>query len=160
MFYLYLLNKLFSNLGAHCYLRKLKKKKKLSISVSHPQRSKCIKGQSLQLLQNLGHFNDSPLRLPCLGSFEKLLMPRSHCPRDLRWGLGIIYMCVYTHTHTHTHIFFRTTPKTYGSSWARGQIRAAAEAYATAVSDLSHICDLHHSLQQHWIPNLLSEARY
>ena len=30
---------------------------------------------------------------------------------------------------------------------------------ATATRDLSHICDLHHSSQQHWIPNPLSEAR-
>ena len=29
----------------------------------------------------------------------------------------------------------------------------------TATPDLSHICDLHHSLQQHWIFNPVSEAR-
>ena len=52
-------------------------------------------------------------------------------------------------------------PATYGSYQARGQIRAAAEAYttATAMQDLSHICDLHHSLRQHWILNPLSEAK-
>ena len=32
-------------------------------------------------------------------------------------------------------------------------------AYATAILDLSHICDLHHSLLQHQILNLLKEAR-
>ena len=32
-------------------------------------------------------------------------------------------------------------------------------AIAAATPDLSHICDLHHSSQQHWILNLLSEAR-
>ena len=34
-------------------------------------------------------------------------------------------------------------------------------AYTTAVAvqDPSHVCDLHHSSQQHWIPDLLSEAR-
>ena len=34
-------------------------------------------------------------------------------------------------------------------------------AYATAIAmwDLSCICDLHHSLQQHWILHPLSEAR-
>ena len=32
-------------------------------------------------------------------------------------------------------------------------------AYATATLDLSHICNLHHSSWQHWILNLLSEAR-
>ena len=30
---------------------------------------------------------------------------------------------------------------------------------ATATTDPSHICDLHHSSQQHQIPNPLSEAR-
>ena len=30
---------------------------------------------------------------------------------------------------------------------------------ATATRDPSHICDLHHSSQQHWILNPLSEAR-
>ena len=48
-----------------------------------------------------------------------------------------------------------------GSSWASGHIGAAAEAYATAIvtPDPSHICNLHHSLPQHWILNQLSEAR-
>ena len=32
-------------------------------------------------------------------------------------------------------------------------------AIATATRDLSHICDLHHSSQQHLILNPLSEAR-
>ena len=32
-------------------------------------------------------------------------------------------------------------------------------ATATATRDLSHICDLYHSSQQHQIPNLLSEGR-
>ena len=30
---------------------------------------------------------------------------------------------------------------------------------ATAMLDLSHVCDLHHSSQQHWFLNPLSEAR-
>ena len=57
--------------------------------------------------------------------------------------------------------FFFLQPVAYGSFRARGQIRAPAEAYAitTAKSDPSHICDLHHSLWQHWILNPLSEAR-
>ena len=32
-------------------------------------------------------------------------------------------------------------------------------AYATAAGGPSHSCDLHHSLQQCWILNPLSEAR-
>ena len=49
----------------------------------------------------------------------------------------------------------------YGSSWARVQIRGAAVVCITAIAtpDLSHICDLHSNLWQHWILNPLSEAR-
>ena len=44
---------------------------------------------------------------------------------------------------------FTAAPAPYGSSWARGQIGAASEAYATATvqSDLSQICDLCHNLR-------------
>ena len=34
-----------------------------------------------------------------------------------------------------------------------------AHTRATATRDLSHVYDLHHSSQQHWILNLLSKAR-
>ena len=52
-------------------------------------------------------------------------------------------------------------PMTYGSSQARGQIGTAAEIYiiATAIPDLSCICNLHHSSWQCWITDPLSEAR-
>ena len=42
---------------------------------------------------------------------------------------------------------FRATPAAYGGSQARGHIRAVApgRATATAMQDLSHVCDLHHS---------------
>ena len=39
------------------------------------------------------------------------------------------------------------------------QLPAYAPAPATAMPDLSHICDLCHSSQQRWILNPLSEAR-
>ena len=53
------------------------------------------------------------------------------------------------------------SPASYGSSQARGHIRAAAEACATAMAipDPSHICDLCHILRQHQILNPLSKAR-
>ena len=56
---------------------------------------------------------------------------------------------------------FGTTPVAYGSSQSSGQTQAAAEAYtiATAVPDLSRICDLGHSLQQCRILNPLIKAR-
>ena len=49
----------------------------------------------------------------------------------------------------------------YGSSQARGQIRATAAdlCTATATPDLSHISNLHHSSWQCRILNPLSEAR-
>ena len=54
-------------------------------------------------------------------------------------------------------------PVAYGSSQARGQIGAAAAAHitatATAMPDLSCICNLHHSSWQHRVLNPLSEAR-
>ena len=39
------------------------------------------------------------------------------------------------------------------------QLLAYTTATATAACDLNHICDLHHSSWQCWIPNPLSEAR-
>ena len=53
------------------------------------------------------------------------------------------------------------THMAYGSSQARGPIRAVAVAYSTATApwDLSRICNLHHSLWQCQIINPLSEAR-
>ena len=53
------------------------------------------------------------------------------------------------------------TPSAYGNSQARGQIGAAAEAYATptAISDPSQKCEILCSLQQSRILNPPSEAR-
>ena len=55
---------------------------------------------------------------------------------------------------------FMATPVAYGSSQARGPIRTAAEAYATAtaIPDLSCICNLLYGLWQCWVLNPLSEA--
>ena len=39
------------------------------------------------------------------------------------------------------------------------EFQLPAYTTATATWDLSHICNLHHSSQQHWILNSLSEAR-
>ena len=39
------------------------------------------------------------------------------------------------------------------------QLLAYKTAMATSTVDPSHICDLDHSSQQHWILNRLSEAR-
>ena len=39
------------------------------------------------------------------------------------------------------------------------ELQLPAYATATAAQDLSCVCDLHHSLQQRWVLNPLSEAR-
>ena len=50
---------------------------------------------------------------------------------------------------------------TYRGSQATGQKGATAAGLhqTTATQDPSHVCDLYHSSQQHWIPDLLNEAR-
>ena len=69
-------------------------------------------------------------------------------------GFFCLFVCLF--------FLFTTAPVAYGSSWARGQIGASAEACAIATAtvmlDLSCICDLCHSLRQSWILNPLSEA--
>ena len=58
-------------------------------------------------------------------------------------------------------LFFRATPTAYIGSQARGWIGAVAASlcYSTAMWHLIHVCNLHHSSQQGWIPDPLSEAR-
>ena len=41
----------------------------------------------------------------------------------------------------------------------QSELHLQAYTTATAIWDLSHICNLHHSSQQHWILNPLSKAR-
>ena len=57
--------------------------------------------------------------------------------------------------------FFWLLLPAYGSSQARGQIRAAAASHSHTIAtlDLRCVCDLHCSSQQCWIPNPLSEVR-
>ena len=54
----------------------------------------------------------------------------------------------------------QAAPTAYGIFWARGQIRAAVETYAPALtmSDLSCICEVLYRLVHHWILNRLSKA--
>ena len=55
---------------------------------------------------------------------------------------------------------FTATPAAYGIFQARVQIKAAAEAYTTAISTGAEpLCDLGHSLWQHLIFNSLSEVK-
>ena len=52
-------------------------------------------------------------------------------------------------------------PKAYRSSSLGVTLELQLPAYfaATATQDPRRVCDLHHSSQQHWILNLLSEVR-
>ena len=56
---------------------------------------------------------------------------------------------------------FSVAPAAYPSPMlgVKSGLQLLACATATATPDLSHICDLHHSSQQHWIINPLREAR-
>ena len=56
---------------------------------------------------------------------------------------------------------FRAAHMAYGGSQARGPVGAVAPAYAiaTAMKELSRICDLHHSSRQGQILRPLIEAR-
>ena len=59
-------------------------------------------------------------------------------------------------------LLFRATFVAYGSSQALGvklELQLLAYATATVTPDLSHACNLYHSMQQCWILNLLSQAR-
>ena len=62
--------------------------------------------------------------------------------------VNFIRLTIILWLHSHDFfvvVLFTATPVTYRSSQARGQIRAAAVAYATTttIPDPSHICDLH-----------------
>ena len=67
---------------------------------------------------------------------------------------------VYT---SHTLFFlFRATHTAYGSSQARRRIGATAAGLRHSHSNVGskpHLCDLHCSSQQHWIPHPLSKSR-
>ena len=63
------------------------------------------------------------------------------CIRGKEWGTWGLYIILYEEFF----FFIRATPAAYAGSQARGQIGAAAAS-------------LHHSSQQLWILNPLSEA--
>ena len=81
--------------------------------------------------------------------------------RDEKGVCACVSACVHAHSQISTPFFFRATFVAYGSSQARGLIRAVLPAYttATAMTDLSHVCNLHHTSWQCQILNPLSKAR-
>ena len=105
------------------------------------------------------------------GDFKLKPMPTyySKNPRALenyaKFILPVLYKCKHKAWRQHVWLlnffFFRPTPVAYGSSQARGRIRAAPAGlhHSPAMSDLSHICELCHSLWQCQILNPLGWAR-
>ena len=63
--------------------------------------------------------------------------------------------------HNFFFLLLRATPAAYGGSQSRVQseLQLLAYATATAMQDLSHVCDLYHRSGQHYILNPLSKAR-
>ena len=76
-----------------------------------------------------------------------------------------IYIYIYTHTHTHTHtfFFFFLGPHLRHVDGPRLEVKLElwlpAYTTATEMQDPSHVCGLHRSSQQCWIPDPLIEAR-
>ena len=90
------------------------------------------------------------------------------------WATSVTYTTAHGNTRSLTccatrefvfpfffFLFFRAPPLAYGSLRLGVQSELQLLAYTTAIAmwDLSHICDLHHGLQQCWILNSLSKAR-
>ena len=92
---------------------------------------------------------------PCFCQFRVFTLLFFHLRETcLIWYVFLIFFFFF---------FFRVTPAAYGSSQARGQIRAAAAAYTTVMAarvwDLSNILYLHCSSRQLRILNPPSKAR-
>jgi len=93
------------------------------------------------------HFHCPATRTPCFLFFY------------LIWELGFLFSYfIYLLTY---FCFFRATPEAYGSSQARGHIRAISAGLCIAIATLdpSRVCDLHHSSWQCWILNPLSKVK-
>ena len=78
----------------------------------------------------------------------------------LVWGLDRSEENLPEH-HLLIYLLFRAAPINYGSSQARDELELQLPAYATATAmpDLSCLCNLHHSSQQCRILNPLHKAR-
>ena len=90
---------------------------------------------------------------------DTMILSQGGCVRLLTFRTVIYKSCVFFGLFY--FFLFRATPKAHGHSQARGQIRAAAEAYATttATPDPSCIFDLHCSSRQCSILNPSHKAR-
>ena len=72
------------------------------------------------------------------------------------WAWSFLYWKIYQDPISFNFFFlFRASPAAYGSSQAKGWIKAVD---ALQPLDPSHVCDLHYSSWQHQILNPLSKA--
>ena len=76
---------------------------------------------------------------------------------------SLIYVSAFS-LSIHLFFFFwlfRATLEAYGGSrlGVESELQLPAYTTATAMWDPSRVCDLHHSSQQRWVLNPLSEAR-
>ena len=79
----------------------------------------------------------------------------------MKTGIKRIKMNISSWFFLLTFFLFRATPMAYGVPRLGVELELQLSAYttATAILNLSRICDLSHSLYQHWILNTLSKAR-
>ena len=91
--------------------------------------------------------------------FLNLETKKALCSAQQSFPICLIYLFIYLFIHSFIH--FCSCTCSIWKFWARGWIEAEAATYAaaTAILDLSCICDLCCRLQQRQILNPLSKAR-
>ena len=84
------------------------------------------------------------------------------CKNCVQCFYSYLFICLFIYLFIYFCLvcLLRAAPAAYGGSQARGpRLQLQAYATATAMQDPSCVFNLHHSSQQHQIPNLLSKAR-
>ena len=69
----------------------------------------------------------------------------------------LLFVLLFTLSSIIYFLLFRAVHMAYDRGWTGAML--LAYTIGTAAWDPSHICDLHHTSWQHWIPDPLSEAR-
>ena len=99
----------------------------------------------------------SGLRTPCLGTSTcHGHGPKKMCLRNIKSSCSFFFFFFFFFL-SFVFCLLRATPAAYGVSQARGLI--AVYIRATAMTDPSCVCELHHSSWQRRTPNPMSEAR-
>ena len=77
---------------------------------------------------------------------------KNACTRIQEYSIEVFFVCLFFWGHTSGNM---EVPRLEAES----ELQLPAPTTATAMQDLSRICDLHHSSQQHQILNPPSKAR-